>query len=86
MQRISISLPDELVVKMKVLIPQPEYNQFFIQLLERELQIREQALYRCACEVETDQVLNQEMSEWNVTTADGIKNERCWTGGCNHIH
>jgi hypothetical protein len=58
MQRISISLPDELVVKMKVLIPQPEYNQFFIQLLERELQIREQALYRCACEVETDEVLN----------------------------
>jgi len=75
MQTVSISLPDELVVKMKVLIPQPEYNQFFIQRLERELQIREQALYSCACEVEADEILNQEMSDWNVTTADGIKNE-----------
>jgi len=41
MQKVAVFLPDELVVKMRILIPQQEYNQFFIQLLERELQIRE---------------------------------------------
>jgi len=75
MPKVSVFLPDELVVKMKILIPQQEYSQFFIQLLERELQIREAALYQSACEVEADESLNQEMSDWDVTIADGIKHE-----------
>jgi hypothetical protein len=75
MQKVSVFLPDELVVRLKILIPQQEYNQFFIQLLERELQIREAALYQCACEVEADETLNQEMSDWYLTIADGIKPE-----------
>ncbi|MEK8019594.1 MAG: hypothetical protein VSS75_022190 [Candidatus Parabeggiatoa sp.] len=75
MQQVSVFLPDELVVKMKILIPQQEYSHFFIQLLERELQIREAALYQTACEVEADETLNQEMSDWNVTIADGIQHE-----------
>ena len=75
MQQVSVFLPDELVVKMKILIPQQQYSQFFIQLLERELQIRELALYQSACEVEADETLNQEMSDWNVTIADGIQHK-----------
>ena len=75
MQEVSIFLPDELVVKMKMLIPQQQYNLVFIQLLERELQIRETALYQTACEVEADEILNQEMSDWDVTIADGIEHE-----------
>jgi hypothetical protein len=75
MQQVSVFLPDELVVKMKILIPQEQYSQFFIQLLERELQIREAALYQSACEVEADEKLNQEMSDWEITIADGIQHE-----------
>jgi hypothetical protein len=75
MQQVSVFLPDELVVKMKILIPQQQYSQFFIQVLERELQIRELALYQSASEVEADETLNQEMSDWNVTIADGIQHE-----------
>ncbi len=40
-----------------------------------ELQIREAALYQSACEVEADETLNQEMSDWEVTIADGIQHE-----------
>ena len=75
MQKVSVFLPDELVVKMKFLIPQQQYNQFFTQLLERELQIREATLYQSACEVEADEILNQEMFDWDITIADGIKHE-----------
>jgi len=75
MQKVSVFLPDELVVKMKILIPQQQYSQFFLQLLERELQIREAALYKSACEVEADETLNQEMSYWDITIADGVKHE-----------
>jgi len=49
MQKVSVFLPDELVVKMKILIPKQQYSPLFIQLLERELQIREAALYQSAC-------------------------------------
>jgi len=75
MQQVSVFLPDELVVKMRILIPQEQYSHFFIQLLDRELQIREAALYQSACEVEADETLNQEMSDWEVTIADGIQHE-----------
>lgn len=75
MQQISISLPDELIAKMRMLIPQQQYSQIFIQLLEKELQIREKALYQAACEAETDDRLNQEISDWNVTINDGIEHE-----------
>ncbi|WP_353571103.1 hypothetical protein [Candidatus Albibeggiatoa sp. nov. BB20] len=75
MQQISISLPDELMAKMKMLIPQQQYNHIVVQLLEKELQMRETTLYQAACEAEADEMLNQEMSDWNVAINDGIEHE-----------
>ncbi len=40
-----------------------------------ELDGRERALYEAALEVETDERLNAEMAEWDVTVGDGIEEE-----------
>jgi hypothetical protein len=74
-QKVLISLPDNLVKRMKVFIPQRQRSKVFSDLIEKEIERREQSLYRCACEVEKDDALNQEMEDWDVTVGDGIDDE-----------
>ena len=73
--KILVSLPDDLVMRMRAVIPNRQRSQIIAELLERELKKREQELYKCACDVEMDEKLNQEMADWEVTVGDGIEPE-----------
>jgi hypothetical protein len=60
---------------MKVHIPPGKRSKVLSELIEKEIERREKALYQCACEVEEDDALNREMEDWNVTIGDGIDSE-----------
>jgi len=75
MERVLISLPDELAYRMKTIIPSRQRSQVIAKLLEGEVKKREKKLYQCALEVEADKGLNKEMDDWKVTSTDGIENE-----------
>ena len=80
MQKVLISLPDSLVKRMKVFIPQRQRSRVLSELIEKEIERREKSLYQCAREVEKDDTLNREMEDWNVTVGDGIDDETFKTG------
>jgi len=67
MEKILVSLPDDLVKRMKSVIPSRKRSQVVKDLLEQEIARREEALFQCALAVEKDEALNQEMAEWDVT-------------------
>lgn len=75
MQKVLVSLPDDLSARMKQFIPDKQRSKVISDLLEAEINKREDALYRCALEVEADQALNNEMADWEVTVGDGIEPE-----------
>jgi len=75
MQKVLISVSDSLASRIKAVIPNRQRSKVISQLIEKELIKREEALYRCALEVEKDEALNAEMKEWEVTVADGINHE-----------
>ncbi|MEE9398113.1 MAG: hypothetical protein V3V31_13990 [Methylococcales bacterium] len=75
MQKILISLPDDLAIRLRTYIPSKQRSKVVAQLLESELERREQALYECALEVEADESLNDEMEDWEITQSDGLDNE-----------
>lgn len=75
MQKVLISVSDSLASRMKAVIPNRQRSKVISQLIEKELKKREEALYRCALEVEKDEALNAEMKDWEVTVADGINHE-----------
>jgi len=72
MGKVLVSLPDDLVRRMRVVIPDKQRSKVVAALLEKEVDHREQALYRCACAVEADDTLNKEMAEWEITSGDGL--------------
>lgn len=75
MEKVLVSLPDDLARRMRVVIPNRQRSQVVATLLEKEVEQREQALYRCARDVEADEVLNTEMAKWEITSGDGLNNE-----------
>jgi len=75
MEKILVSLPDDLVRRMRIVIPNRQRSKVVAGLLEKEVKLRELALYNCACEVEADELLNEEMAEWEITIEDGLNNE-----------
>lgn len=75
MEKILVSLPNDLVKRMKSVIPVRKRSQVVKDLLEQEIARREEALFQCALAVEKDEALNQDMAEWDVTTGDGIESE-----------
>ncbi len=75
MQKILISLPEDLVNRMKTTIPARTRSQVVKELLEKEIRRREEALHECAVAVEKDEALSREMTEWDVTVGDGIEPE-----------
>ncbi len=72
MQKILISLPDDLTARMRTIIPPRQRSKVVASLLEKEIERREKDLYTCALKVEADEELNREMSDWDVTAGDGI--------------
>ena len=75
MEKILVSLPDDLVRRMRIVIPNRQRSKVVADLLEKEVRQREHALYKCACSVEADDEMNKEMTEWEITTGDGLNNE-----------
>ena len=75
MEKILVSLPDDLLRRMKTVIPARKRSQVIKELLEVEIEKREKELFGCAQAVEKDEALNREMAEWDATTGDGIESE-----------
>jgi predicted transcriptional regulator len=75
MQKVLVSLPDDLATRMRAVIPNRRRSRIIAEVLEKEINRREKELYECAKGVEADDALNKEMSEWNITTGDGIEPE-----------
>lgn len=75
MTKVLISIPDKIASRMRASIPQKQRSKVIVQLIEKEIEKREKALYECAAAVEQDNELNNEMNEWDVTLKDGITDE-----------
>lgn len=75
MQKILISMPDQLALRMKAIIPARQRSKTFTRLIEQEIKKREKSLYECALAVEKEAALQQEMKEWDATLEDGLDNE-----------
>ncbi len=75
MQKVLVSFPDDLLHRMNAVIPNRQRSKILSQLLENEVKHREEILYKTACKVESDQGLNAEMNDWDVTVGDGINAE-----------
>jgi hypothetical protein len=75
MNKILISVPNQLVSRLKAAIPQRQRSKVIVHLIEIEIEKREKMLYECAMAVEKDHALNDEMKEWDTTLQDGLKHE-----------
>ncbi|HOF58939.1 MAG TPA: hypothetical protein PLT19_11470 [Syntrophorhabdaceae bacterium] len=75
MEKILISLPNDLVKRMRTVIPARKRSQVVNDLLEQEITRREEILFRCALAVEKDEALNQDVAAWDITAGDGIESE-----------
>lgn len=74
--KIIFSLPDELASRMRSVIPLSEIDSVIASLLEKEISIRETALYLTAKEVEEDTELRKEMALWEDScVGDGLDEE-----------
>lgn len=76
MQKILISLPDQLTARMRATIPARQRSKIITHLIENEVKRRERILYECALSVESDAELNKEMSEWDITLDDGLNEDK----------
>jgi hypothetical protein len=75
MQKVLISIPDDLATRLRIAIPMRQRSKIITFLIKQEIERREHDLYACALEVEKDNALNDEMREWDVTIADGLSDE-----------
>lgn len=74
MNKVLISIPDNIASRMRAAIPQRQRSKVIVRLIEAEIDKREKALYECAVAVENDMSLNDEMKDWDVTLQDGMNN------------
>lgn len=61
MVRVMISLPDDLVYRMRAFIPTGERSRIIATFLEKEILNREEELYKNALELESNGSLTAEM-------------------------
>ena len=71
-RKILVSMPDDIVARMQVVIPNRQRSKVITKLVVKEIRSREKKLYKCAMEVERDTALKAEMADWDVTLGDGI--------------
>ena len=74
MNKVLISIPDDIASRMRAAIPQRQRSKVIVRLIEAEIDKREKKLYECAVAVENDASLNEEMEEWDITLQDGMNN------------
>lgn len=65
-EKIMISLPSDLSARLRATVPTRQHSKLIAELLEVEIQKREQALYECAVAVENDKKLNNDMKDWET--------------------
>lgn len=71
--KVMFSLPDQLVSRMKASIPAGECSKVAAALLEKEILVREMALYHCAKELESCLAAQDEVTIWeNEFGNDGL--------------
>jgi hypothetical protein len=75
MQKILISLPDDLAAQFRATFPLKQRSKVIAQLLAAEVARREKILYQAAMDVEQDVNLKKEMDDWNNTLQDGLDDE-----------
>ena len=75
MQKVLISIPDQLAARMRAAIPERTRSKTIAHLIETEVKKRERALYLCATAVEKDDAMRKEMQDWDVTLKDGLDDE-----------
>lgn len=75
MHKVLISIPDQLISRMKTTIPERQRSKIITALLESEVLRREKALFECALAVQNDAALNADMAAWEETISDGIGDE-----------
>lgn len=75
MNKVLISIPDKIASRMRAAIPQRQRSKIIVQLIEKEIEKREKALYECAMAIEQEHALNQEMKDWDETLQDGLADE-----------
>ena len=77
-QQLLVRLPEELARRLKRQVPARGRSAFVQRLLEQALAPEDgedDPLYRTALEVEQDEQLAAEMTEWDGTVADGLEAE-----------
>ena len=72
MSKVIISIPDKIASRMRAAIPSKQRSKIIVQLIEKEIELREKALFECALAVENDALLKKEMKEWDATLKDGL--------------
>ena len=75
MSKVLISIPDDIASRMRTAIPQRQRSKVIVQLIKKEIEKREKALYECALAVEKDEALNNDMDDWDNTLQDGLNHE-----------
>ena len=75
MQKVLITIPDQLAIRMKATIPPRQRSKTITHLIEKEIARREKQLYECALAVEKDKTLKQEMSDWDIAVKDGLEDD-----------
>ena len=75
MEKVLISIPEQLATRMRATMPSRTRSKAIAKLIEQEVEQREHKLLECAQKVEEDQQLNQEMKVWDVTLSDGLEDE-----------
>lgn len=66
MSKVMFSLPNDLLMRLKNLIPPGERSQVMVKLLKKEIEEREALLlYQSAMELENNLALNAEIKEWD---------------------
>ena len=75
MQKILISLPDDLAARLRTALPPRQRSKVIAQLIAAEVTRREKMLYQAAMDVEQDETLNKDMEDWDNTLQDGLDDE-----------
>lgn len=76
MVRVMVSLPDNLVYRMKTFIPTGERSRIIATFLEKEILNREEELYKNALELESNGSLTAEMK---------LLDEQFFQDGLDHV-
>ncbi len=71
--QVLVHLPDDLADRFKSTVPKRLRSAFIADLLSKAIPEHEDALFKLAVEVESDQGVSELESDWEVTVGDGLE-------------